>query len=171
MLIWAATELEHLDRARIVLTHCKENNITISLKKLELSNKIKFAGHIISDEGYRPDDEKFAAIAQFPKPKNLRDLRSFIGLVNQLGMFIPNLAHMTSPLRPLMKRDIAWVWLQEHKDAFAKTKELLTSTSLVKPFDEWKETLMLTDARRLYGLGFALIQKTTNGQSISLIQC
>ena len=41
----------------------------------------------------------------------------------------------------------------------------------MKPFDESKETLMLTDASRLYGLGFALIQKTSNRQSISLIQC
>ena len=93
-LIWAATEPELLERARIILQRCKENNITISQKKLELSNKIKFAGHI-SDEGYGPDNEKFAAIAKFPNPKNLRDLRGFIGLANQLGMFIPDLAHMT----------------------------------------------------------------------------
>ena len=69
-----------------------------------------------------------------------------------------------------MKRDIAWVWLQEHEDAFLKPKELLTSTSMVKPFDGSKETLMLTDASCLYGLGFALIQKASDGQSISLIQ-
>ena len=105
------TESELLDRARIVLSRCRENNITISQKKLELSNKIRFTGHIISAEGYGPDKEKFVAIAQFPEPKNLRDLRGFIGLVNQLRMCIPNLAHMTSPLRPLMKRDVAWKWL------------------------------------------------------------
>ena len=57
-----------------------------------MSNKIKFAGHVISDEGYGPNDNKFTAIANFPHPKNLRDLRAFIGLSNQLEMFIPNLA-------------------------------------------------------------------------------
>ena len=128
-LIWASTEPELLERARIVLQRCKDNNITISQKKLELSNKIKFAGHIISDEGYGLDNDKFTAIAKFPHPKNLRDFRGFIGLANQLGMFIPDLAHMTSPLRPLMKRDAAWLWLQENEEAFMKTKELLTSTS------------------------------------------
>ena len=70
-----------------------------------------------------------------------------------------------------MKRDVARVWLQEHKDAFLKRKELLTSISLLKPFDKSKETLMLADASHLYGLGFALIQKASDGQSISLIQC
>ena len=114
---------------------------------------------IISYKGYGPDKEKDAAIAQFPEPKNLRDLRGFIGLANQLGMFIPDLAHMTSPLGPLMKRDIARVWLQENEDAFLKTKVLLTSTSMVKPFDQTKETLMLTDTSRLYGLGFAKFRK------------
>ena len=65
-LIWAETETELLDRARIVLTCCNENSITISQKKLELSNRIKFAGHIILDEGYGPDNEEYGAIVQFP---------------------------------------------------------------------------------------------------------
>ena len=138
-LIRASTESEHLEQVRIVLQRCKENNITISQKKLELSNKIKFAGHIISNEGYGPDNDKFTAIANFPHPKNLRDMRAFIGLANQLGMFIPHLAHMTSPLRPLMKCDVAWLWLQEHEDAFLKRKQLLTSTSLVKPLTHQKK--------------------------------
>ena len=86
-------------------------------------------------------------------------------------MFIPDLALMTSPLCPLMKSDIAWIWLQEHEDAFLKTKELLTLTSLVKPFDQSKETLMQTDASRLYSIGFALIQKSQDGNNTSLIQC
>ena len=113
-IIWATTEQELLERAKTVLQRCKENNITISQKKLELSNKIKFAGHVISDEGYGPDNDKFTAIANIPHPKNLRDIRAFISLANPLGMFIPALAHMTSPQRPLMKRDIAWVWLREN---------------------------------------------------------
>ena len=86
-----------LDRARIALIRCKENNITILQKNLELSNRIKFAAHIISIEGYGPDKEKYAAMAQFPEPKRLRDLWGFFCLANQLVMFIPDLAHMTSP--------------------------------------------------------------------------
>ena len=117
-MIWATTEPELQERARIVLQLCKENNITISQKKLELCNKIRFPGHIISDEGYGPDNDKFTTIEKFPNPKNLRVLRGFIGLANQLEMFIPDRAHMTTPLRPLMKRDAAWIWLQEHEEAF-----------------------------------------------------
>ena len=73
----------------------------ISKKKLELGNRIQFAGHIISDEGIQPDEDKYKAIKDFPRPKNLKDTRAFLGSANQLGAFIPDLAHMTSPLRPL----------------------------------------------------------------------
>ena len=123
---------------------------------MALSSK---SGHIISDEGYGPDNEKYAAIAIFPKPKNLRDVRGFIGLGKQLSMCIPDLAHMTSQLHPLMKMESAWVWQQEHDTTFSRVKELLTPTSMVKPFDQTKETLMLTDTSRLYGLGFAKFRK------------
>ena len=57
---------------------------TISKKKLELGNKIQFAGHIISDEGIQPDEDKYKAIKDFLRPKNLKDTRAFLGLANQL---------------------------------------------------------------------------------------
>ena len=76
-------------------------------KKLELGKRIHFAGHIISDEGIQPDEEKYAAISKFPRPRNVKDLRSFLGLAQQLASFVPDLAHMTSMLRPLLKKDIA----------------------------------------------------------------
>ena len=57
-LIWAATEEELLSRTRIVLQRCKENNVTISLKKLDMGSEIEFAGHIVSSKGIRPDENK-----------------------------------------------------------------------------------------------------------------
>ena len=89
---------------RIILDRCRENNITISKKKLELGKRIHFAGHIISDEGIQPDEEKYAAVSRFPRPKNVKDLRSFLGLAQQLASFVPDLAHMTSMLQPLLKK-------------------------------------------------------------------
>ena len=108
-LIWAATEEELLERTRIVLQRCKENNITISLKQLEMGSEIKFAGHIVSSKGIRPDENKFAATQQFPTPRNITDLRAFLGLTQQLASFIPDLEHMTSPLHPLLKKGYAWL--------------------------------------------------------------
>ena len=128
------------------MDRCRENNITISKKKLELGRRIHFAGHIISDEGIQPDEEKYAAISKFPRPRNVKDLRSFLGLAQQLASFIPDLAHMTSMLRPLLKKDIAWTWTDDHEKSFGEVKTLLTSKTIIHPFDQDADTFLLTDA-------------------------
>ena len=69
-----------------------------------MGKEIEFAEHIISDTEIRPDEKKFAALKQFQTPSSLKDVRTFLGLANQLGSFILDLAHMTSTIRPLLKK-------------------------------------------------------------------
>ena len=54
-------------------------------KEAGLGTELGFDGHIVSHNGIRPDDDKYKAIKEFPTPKNLKDLRSFLGLANQLA--------------------------------------------------------------------------------------
>ena len=72
ILVWAETEEELMERTRIVLSRCKKHNITISRKKLELGTELGFAGHIVSQNGIRPDDNQHKAIKEFTTPKNLK---------------------------------------------------------------------------------------------------
>ena len=137
---------------------------------MELGSKINFAGHLISDEGIQPNENKYASVSEFPTPKNLKDLRAFLGLAIQLASFVPDLAHMTSTLRPLLKKGNAWLWLDEHEKAFKRIKALQTAKTIIHPFDPKKPTTLLTDASRLHGLGFALMQDYENA-SPKLIQC
>ena len=130
-----------------------------------MGKKIHFAGHIISDKGIQPDEEKYAAISKFPRPKSVKDLRSFLGLAQQLASFVPDLAHMTSTLRPLPKKDCAWTWIDDHENSFQEVKSLLTSKTIIHPFDQEAETFLLTDASRLHGLGFALMQRKEEERS------
>ena len=83
-LIWAKDMEELVNRTRIILDRCRKNNITISRKKLELGKRIHFAGHIISDEGIQPDEEKYSAISKLPRPRSVKYLRSFLGLAQEL---------------------------------------------------------------------------------------
>ena len=82
----AANECELEERVSTVLQRCADNNITISRKKFELGSSIQFAGHLISDGG------KFTALREFKKPENIKELRSFLGLVAQFGAFAPDTA-------------------------------------------------------------------------------
>ena len=156
-IIWAKDEKELEDRVETVLKRCEENNITISRKKLELGNRIHFARHIISDGGIRPNDEKFAALRNFQQPGNVKELWSFLGLV-QFGTFAPDTACLTSHLCQLLQKETPWVWLPEHHLDFKNTKKALTSPTVLQPFDPNVKTVVLMDASRLHSIGFALVQ-------------
>ena len=169
-IIWASNLGELKERANIVLQRCRELNIIISLEKLEMGKEIAFAGHIVSQAGIRPDDSKYRAIANFPTPENVSQLRLFLGLANQLTAFVPDLAHMTATLRPLLKKGTAWVWTKDMQEDFMKVKLLLTTTTTVQPFNPIRDSILMTDASRLFGIGFALLQPLPK-EKLSLIQC
>ena len=115
--------------------------------------------------------EKVEAIKNFPTPTNVTEVRSFLGLANQLGSFVPDLAHMSTVIRGLLKKDVSFVWLQEHEEAFTKMREILCSKMVVKSFDPQMETYIMTDASRLYGMVYALIQKEASSEKLRLVQC
>jgi hypothetical protein len=73
-------------------------------------------------------------------------------------------------LRQLLKKDVDFMWLQPHQEAFELIRQILVSPLVVKPFDPKLNTELLTDASRLKGLGYALIQRETDGMP-RLIQC
>ena len=168
-LIQASSRHDLLIKFKQVLECCRKNSLTLSKSKLQFGQSVVFAGYEISKDGIKPLPQRTDAIKNFPVPTNISELRGFLGLVNQLGCFVPDLAHVTTPLRGLLKKNVAYLWLTEHQQAFDKTKDILLSDLVTRPFDPTKPTQLLTDASRLKGLGYALIQRTST--SLSLIQC
>ena len=117
----------------------------------------------------RPDLDKTKAISEFPTPKDLTQLRSFLGLANQLTVFLPDFVQNTTRMRQLLKKTTAWLWTAEIDAQYRRVKEPLPSDALVKPFDPELDTKLLTDASRLHGLGYALVQSTSG--NLRLIAC
>ena len=109
------------DSINIVLDRCKSHNITISRKKLEIGEEIEFAGHVISSKGIRPDPSKFQAIRDFPAPKNIKELRSYMGLANQLSSFIPDLQQCTSNMRKLLSPKNEYIWTPTQEEEFKRS--------------------------------------------------
>jgi hypothetical protein len=100
--------------------------------------------------------------APSPSSQLLRDItsvRSFLGLANQLGIFISNLAAITDPLRKLLKKNITWIWTPDHQAAFKATKRRLAEPLNIAPFNLCKPTVLWTDASSLHGMGYALEQE------------
>ena len=80
---------------------------------------------------------------------NVSQLRSFLGLANQLTAFVPDLAHMTAELRPLLKKGIAWTWTEDIDKEFERVKLLLTTTTTVQPFNPSLKSILMTDTSKL----------------------
>jgi hypothetical protein len=123
ILVWASTWSELQTRVREVLCRCNEHGITLSKEKMQMGEEVRFAGHVVGREGVCPEPEKVSALKRFPTPTDATGLRSFLGLAVQLGGFVPDLAHLTEPLRPLLKKNAVFLWLPEHAEAFDRVKE------------------------------------------------
>ena len=73
-----------------------DSKITVNIEKCEFSkSEVRVLGNIISRNGISPDPSKIAAIVNLPAPKSIKEVRSFLGMVNQLSKFTNHLADKT----------------------------------------------------------------------------
>ena len=148
----------------MTLDGCRQAGLIISHKKLKMGSEVFFGGYIINSEGVQPNPEKVEGIAKFPAPTNVSELRSFLGLVNTFDIFHPDLAHAKATLNQLLRKNIAWLWLEDHQKSFDDIKDLLSKEMKLYHYDPNLRTELLTDASRLKGLGFALTQMDESGK-------
>ena len=153
-----------------VLKRCRKYNITVSKSKFKMGTSVKFGGYIVSNKGVIPDPDKIEAIMNFQSPTDVKCVRSFLGLINQLTSYHPDIAQASTRIRELLKKDVPFIWQAEHENEFRKLKDILKTSGILQAFDKDLKTILLTDASKLNGLGWALIQMKSDG-SISLIKC
>lgn len=104
-----------------------------------------------------PDPDRIRAILSYDLPKSKKDLQRYLGMVNYLRNFIPNLSELTSPIRELLKNNTEWCWLPKHADAFESIKKVITNAPVLRNFDPSKEIVIQTDSSKS-GIGCCLMQ-------------
>jgi RNase H-like domain found in reverse transcriptase/Reverse transcriptase (RNA-dependent DNA polymerase)/Integrase zinc binding domain len=127
-------------------------------------SEVEFLGHIFNEQGYRLSEERKQGIRDMPIPINLKQLRSFLGMINFFRDFIPNLSEMLIPLTDLTatsKRAI-YVWTAQAQVAFDRVKEAVMKASSLFFVEEGGELILYTDASTR-GIGSVLIQKCDDG--------
>ena len=168
IVIYDQDKEHHTDHVKQFLRRCDEKGITLNKSKWAFAqSSVTFAGFRLSAEGYQIDTSITQAIVDFPSPSNRTDLRSFVGLVNQLSSSTSTIATILAPLRPLLSTKNEFIWSEESEQAFNSIKKSLTTAPTLSYFDFTRKTRLCTDASR-QGIGFILQQKS--GDSWSLIQ-
>ncbi|KAM0724355.1 Retrovirus-related Pol polyprotein from transposon 17.6 [Formica fusca] len=168
IVIYGASLEDHNKRLKEVLQRLRENNLKLQPDKCEfLRKEVIYLGHIISENGISPDPSKLTAIKEFPTPKKVKDIQSFIGLAGYYRKFIEDFSKIAKPLTKLTKKTEKFEWTMEQQNAFEILKErLMTAPVLMYP-DFNQEFIVTTDASD-YAIGAVLSQgKVGNDRPIA----
>ena len=112
MIVYDSNYDEHYHHVRELLQRCRDKGITLNPNKFNFAEEnVKFVGYSVTSEGIEADPEKISAIEKFPKPSNISELRSFLGLVNQLSEFSQEISTKVTPLRGLLSQKNKYQWL------------------------------------------------------------
>ncbi|UYV80861.1 K02A2.6-like [Cordylochernes scorpioides] len=163
IVVYGSSLEEHNERVRQVLKKIQEEGMTLNPEKCQFGVKtVKFLGHTLSSEGLFIDEEKLDAITKMEAPRSTKELKSFLGMVNYLGKFIPNLADKLQPLNSLLSTKNEWVWDEPQKKSFNLLKQELVSRPNLALFNPSRTTIVSADASS-FGLGGVLRQEQPDG--------
>ena len=116
-------------------------------------SSVSYIGHQLTSAGLKPDPEKIRAINEMPTPEDKSSLLRFLGMIQYLAKFIPNLSMIAAPLRQILKKDVLWHWEKKHEEAITKLKQIIVK----EPDDVSKPVVLLVDSSGK-GLGAVLLQ-------------
>lgn len=167
--IHSKTYQQHLLDLRQVFICARHGGLLFNIDKcVFFKEELKFLGYVITKNGIRTDEEKIEKIKNFPQPKTLKQIRSFIGLASYYRRFIKNFAATARPLHEQTKTTKSITWNQDTTDAFIKLKQELTQAPTLRRADFSKPFLIVCDASQK-GLGTILSQLDDEGKEHPVI--
>ena len=161
MVIFRVDQEDHDANLINLLNVCQKEGLVLNSKKLELRReRVTFFGAEYSAQGMHPDPKKVQGITEMTAPTDKQQLQSFLGMVNYMGTFIPNLSHHTEPLRAMLKKDNVFHWDDQQTRSFQQVKTLIAkaNTTPLRYYDRNLPVTVQADAS-LRGLGACLIQQ------------
>lgn len=159
ILIYSKNQEEHKEHLRIVLQTLRENHLYAKFSKCDFfKDQIQYLGHVILADGIVVDLEKIKTIMEWTAPKNVVDIRSFLGLDRYYHRFIEGFSKSTFPMTSLQKKGHAFQWTVECQQSFERLKHLLTTTPMIKVADPEKSFVVFKDGSK-EGVGGVLTQE------------
>ena len=170
LVIYSKTAEDHIKHLDAVLEKLHQHGLRIKFTKSQLfRTQIHYLGFIVSRDGLRVNPEKVRAATEFPRPKNVKGIQAFLGLVGYFRTFIENFAGIARPLYNLLKQDVSFSWGEEQEEAFQQLKQALAEAPVLAFPDFTKEFIITTDASA-DAIGAVMTQIDDDGKE-RLISC
>jgi hypothetical protein len=159
ILIFSQNRESHVEHVREVLRRLREYKLYAKLEKCKFSvDRVGFLGYTITPNGVEMDAEKAASIRSWPEPKNLKELRGFLGFINFYRRFIKDFSKIATPLHNLTKKDAEYVFGKAEIESFESLKDSVSSAPILRHFDPSDPIIVETNASD-FALG-AIISQT-----------
>ena len=158
ILVYSNDEQEHEQHLNIVLQTLREKKLYAKLSKCDFWLKeISFLGHIVSAEGIRVDPVKIGAVVNWKPPRNVTEVRSFLGLAGYYRRFVKGFSVIASLLTKLLRKGVMFEWSDKCQNSFEQLKDMLVEAPVLTQPTSGKEYTLYSDASGI-GLGCVLMQ-------------
>ena len=137
--VYSNSKEEHEEHLKMVFDKLREWEFFLEKSKLDLySKKLECLGHFIDDKGIHADPDKMSRVRDWPVPKDKNDLQKFVGLVQYLAHFMPDVTAWTGPLAAIQGESSSFMWLPIHQTCMDNIKSLACKTLILRPIDPAK---------------------------------
>lgn len=158
VLVKGKDDKEHNEVLEKTLQRARERGLKFNKDKCEIGvTEVTHQGHVFSPQGVRADPKKVQAIVDFPTPHNVDDVRRFLGIVNYVGKFVPNLSEKTEPLRILLNQKVEWHWDEAQERAMTELKQSVVTAPVLRYYSLEEPVVVSVDASTK-GVGACLFQ-------------
>lgn len=163
IIVTGRTMEEHLETLDRVLERLQTYGLKANQEKCKfLQDSVEYCGHVISSKGLHQSSRKVQAITEMPRPQNVTQLKSFLGMVQYYAKFLPNLASQLGPLYQLLRKGTPWAWKTEQEDCFLAVKNMLVQDRILTHFNPDFPMTLSCDSSS-YGLGAVLSHRLPDG--------
>ncbi|KAA3462044.1 DNA/RNA polymerases superfamily protein [Gossypium australe] len=120
--------------------------------------EVRFLGHVVSSDGIRVDPSKISAIVKWKLPRNVSEVRRFLGLARYYRRFVKGFSMIATPMTKLLHKDVKFEWNKKCQQSFERLKTLLIEAPVLVQPESGKEFIVYSDAS-LNGFGCVLMQE------------
>ena len=163
LILFSPCFITHCEHLQMVFDRLRNANLRLHPTKCAFGvESVKYLGHILTPTGIKVNPAKIEIIRNYPVPKNVAQLRSWLGLTNYFKRFLRNHAKITHPLYALLKKDEPYIWKPECQEAFESLKDLLCSAPTLT-FPRYDKPFRLTTDACTTGIAWILSQDDETG--------